>query len=90
MKTKLEINFKDGSQQIIEVDKFETLTDRDKILALNYFFRSWDSYQILNGEIRERCEEFCPNCHKRIRMQGNGILEPLCECSTQQNSLERT
>ena len=37
--------------------------------------------KLLNGEIRESCK-ICPHCGKYKRMQGNGILHPLCECGT--------
>jgi hypothetical protein len=79
------------SQLAVALDQFaflkgsNTYADTEKQIA-----EIDKAISILNGEIRESEKEFCPNCGKRIRMQGNGILEPLCTCNLLQNSLERT
>ena len=75
--------------ELIELSHETTGTDwvyNRRVLRLH--LRELIKKSVLNGEIRENCGEFCPNCRKRIRMQGNGILEPLCECSILQNSQE--
>jgi hypothetical protein len=80
--------FKKGNENRIVYFKETNPDYAQELIEINKDFAA--AISILNGEIRESCEEFCPNCHKRIRMQGNGILEPLCECGMLQNSLERT
>jgi hypothetical protein len=57
-------------------------TTLDEILKLSEDIEAINKViSILNGDTEKReIKLFCPQCGKRYRMQGNGIIELLCEC----------
>lgn len=44
------------------------------------FNRLADTLKTIPVVVGQSEQLFCPECKKRIKMKGDGTLEPLCEC----------